>query len=381
MNNKNVKLKILSAVMSVTMLFGTGTIGITASAASQTNNAAITINATSTRATISNVKTNAYEDVVGITITLNNAITLSSGTTISKITTQSGSSVGYNATCNDVSGNTHAIPLNGQTGNFSYSLVSTSSTESNGQRTTTYKYKGYFKNDYDYGYNGYQSINIWWQETKVESIITDSTVPKMSNGKKVSEKFNGSTKNAVVYSIEENSGITFNIKTNAKNPMYEFAIRNVNDSKYTVVKQFSTNNNYKYTLKAGQYIVRTRIKDKYGNIVKRYYNIDSKLSLKSSTIVSSKDSTLSNIVANEKTTFNVNYQLDKYKILYKKSINSSWKTIKSFDNDKHSITFQTTGSYDIRLVYIRDDGSTATRDYKITPISKDSLRTLSLKFT
>ena len=258
MNNKNLKLKILSAVMSTTMLFSTGAIGLTVSAASQTNNS----------------------------IYMNDAVS-----------------------------------------------------------------------------------------------ITDSTVPKMSNGKKISEKFNGSTKNAVVYSIEENSSITFNIKTNATSPMYEFAIRNVNDSKYTVVKQFSTNNSYKYTLKAGQYIVRTRIKDKYGNIVKRYYNIDSKLSLKSSTIVSSKDSTLSNIVANEKTTFNVNYQLDKYKILYKKSINSSWKTIKSFDNDKHSITFQTTGSYDIRLVYIRDDGSTATRDYKITPISKDSLRTLSLKFT
>lgn len=258
MNNKNLKLKILSAVMSATMLFGTGAIGLTVSAASQTNNS----------------------------IYMNDAVS-----------------------------------------------------------------------------------------------ITDSTVPKMSNGKKISEKFNGSTKNAVVYSIEENSSITFNIKTNATSPMYEFAIRNVNDSKYTVVKQFSTKNSYKFTLKAGQYIVRTRIKDKSGNIMKRYYNIDSKLSLKSSTIVSSKDSTLSNIVANEKTTFNVNYSLDKYKILYKKSINSSWKTIKSFDNDKHSITFQTTGSYDVRLVYIRDDGSTATRDYKITPISKDSLRTLSLKFT
>ena len=56
--------------------------------------------ATSSKATISNIAINNYEDVIGATITLDNAITLSSGTTISKITTQSGSSVGYNATCN-----------------------------------------------------------------------------------------------------------------------------------------------------------------------------------------------------------------------------------------------------------------------------------------
>jgi LPXTG-motif cell wall-anchored protein len=142
--------------------------------------------ATSSRATISNIAINSYEDVVGVTITLNNAITLSSGTTISKITTQSGSSVGYNATCNCASGNTHAVPLNGQTGNFSYSLVSTSSTESGGTRTTTYNYKGYFKNDADYGSNGYQSINIWWQEKKTEPLtgylqIEKKWVAKTSN--------------------------------------------------------------------------------------------------------------------------------------------------------------------------------------------------------
>ena len=131
----------------------------------------ITANAAnnSSRATISNVGTNNYDDVVRITITLDKEITLTSGTKIKKVTTQSGNAVGYNAISWCASGNHYAVPINGQTGNFSYT-VSTSSTVSNGQRTTTYNYQGYFKNDYDNGYNGYQSVGIKWSEKKTETL-------------------------------------------------------------------------------------------------------------------------------------------------------------------------------------------------------------------
>lgn len=198
--------------------------------------------------------------------------------------------------------------------------------------------------------------------------ITDSTSPKMQNGKKITAYFNGSAKKATVYNIEEGTSITFNVKTNVTSAKYKFEVRNVKDTKYTVKRSWGTGNSYKFTFNdPGQYIIRTIIKDNNGNTKTRYYNIDVNVGLRSTTSISSKNRNLTNIVAGQPTTFSAAYPTNKYKIEYKRHANKKWVVMKDYSSTKNKITFQSSDFYDLRFSYKAADGTVKTRNYTFTP--------------
>lgn len=200
------------------------------------------------------------------------------------------------------------------------------------------------------------------------AVVTNTSSIKMSNGVKNTSLFNG--KKQTVYNITEGSTITFTVKTDAAAPQYAFATRKLNTSTYTVKRNFTSNATYKFTFdKAGQYIVRTIVKDTTTGATKtKYYSINVEgITLKTSSYVSKNKTDLSNIVAGSSVTFSSDYAADKYKIAYKRSSNAKWNVMKDFNSTRKSITFPSGVSYDLRVYYNTPSGLQGVKNYKIAP--------------